>query len=454
MSKLIKANDPRSLADQSAERRFGVGLSVASVAAGGMIALDYLINDTDLVLDPTKPQQDGLWKIEEQLGFGTLSASGRRALTRGEDPVNFDPVPTIIPQDYWGACRLDGLFARTGESHHKQTQQRAGAKTQPLYADVRIDSKQLKAIWKPKAQWRRLWERRILRKPRVGDDLFDPMQTVQSSAPTTPASEHSELSSSGVSTIDKTAEEKRNAAGQADVDFFGSYVRGLEALAVELEGGSQSSSFLLQRQTRCDALYATVKNYLTANRARLGFDRWLRFSSAHPTEVFPKQDGWSEAQYQPWAKANRSARHLRDFLKELGEADGLPAPEALRATHVALLQSAERDRAAKYLTSLTEDEERFLDLFAAAAIPMVPGQTETYLANAVYQAGKRLVASGILTRNTSKDGKERFCLPDATSAAWSSSARPTRPKRECIDIDLGTVWGTGASGSGARGSSR
>ena len=142
---------------------------------------------------------------------------------------------------------------------------------------------------------------------------------------------------------------------QADVDFFGSYIRGFEALAVELEVGSPNGPFLQERQKRCDALYATVKNYLTANRARLGFDRWLRFSSAHPTEVFPKQDGWPDPRYQPWVRASRSARHLRDFLKELGEANSLPAPETLRTTYVASLESAERERIAKKLASLTED---------------------------------------------------------------------------------------------------
>jgi hypothetical protein len=158
-------------------------------------AIDYLVNDSTALLEQNpppevstfgpakgrvlawngKPQQDAGRKIEEQLGFGTLVAFGRSALTPGNDPINFDAILRTIPHDYWSVGGLHPLFARIDESAHAQTHLRSMAGGRPLYGDVKVDADQLKALWKPKSLWRRVWERRIQKKERIRDHLFDPM---------------------------------------------------------------------------------------------------------------------------------------------------------------------------------------------------------------------------------------------------------------------------------------
>lgn len=159
------------------------------------LAMDYLVNDSTATLrqnappeiatfgpakghvvsETGKPQQDALLKIEEQLGFGTLIAFGRRALVAGEHPHTFDPVLRVIPRDYWNNAGLNLLFARILEEDmdFAQTQLRFTTHGPLLYGDLRLDRRQVRALWKPKPLWRRLWERRILSRQRIRDRLFD-----------------------------------------------------------------------------------------------------------------------------------------------------------------------------------------------------------------------------------------------------------------------------------------
>ena len=179
---VLRANHPSNGAADSLQPNLPIARGV-----------DYLVNDSTAVLEQNpepevatfgpakgqliawngKPQQDALNKIEEQLALGTLSAFGRPALTPGDNPTNFDPILRAIPQDYWNVGGLHGLFARIDGSTYAQTYLRPTAQGQPLYGDVRLDKNQLRAFWKPRGFWRRLWERGILRKERIGDHLLD-----------------------------------------------------------------------------------------------------------------------------------------------------------------------------------------------------------------------------------------------------------------------------------------
>lgn len=106
----------------------------------------------------------------------------------------------------------------------------------------------------------------------------------------------------------------------------------------------------------------------------------------------------------------------------------------------------------KHLRSSSKDEMSFLYLFCIDELPMVPGKPETFLPNAVYNAGVGLVKHRILTHETTAEGLGRFCLTDMTRAVWDQSDRGMPLLKRCVDIDLHSVWGTGASGGGARGS--
>lgn len=151
-------------------------------------AVDYLVNYSTAVLEsnppphletfgPAKgrlvcevgrPQADALRKIEEQLGFGTLCAFGRRALDASlDDPSNFDSVLKIIPREYWDGGTLHPLFAPIHESAHAQTAVRSGSGGHALYARVMLDRTQLHRVWPRKPIWRRFWERVKRRKPRT-----------------------------------------------------------------------------------------------------------------------------------------------------------------------------------------------------------------------------------------------------------------------------------------------
>lgn len=251
------------------------------------------------------------------------------------------------------------------------------------------------------------------------------------------------------STISRKPLSASEEATQATAGFLARHVEGFEALVVELETDSPSKARLLEIQRRCEALYSAVKAHLTANRGRFG-NELLRFLGAHPTEAFDNSDDWVEARFSPWAKASRSARHLRDFIRELGMVTDLPSVEAVRASVAARLQSAEGERVKKCLASLTEDGQRFLDLFCLSELPMRPELPETWLANSVYQAGEALAQQRVLTRRDTADGKYRFCLTDATGRVWNDSGRKAPPVVQCVDIDGHAVHGTGASGSGAR----
>jgi hypothetical protein len=236
---------------------------------------------------------------------------------------------------------------------------------------------------------------------------------------------------------------------RATAKFLSDHVQGFEALAVELEGDA-SKARITEIQKRCEGLYANVKNHLTANRVRLNNANFLLdFLSVHPIETFPNPGGWSEDRYGPWRKARRSARRLREFVGTLGVPTDLPAADALRASVIAGLRSAEDEQVRKRLASLTKDEEHFLGLFALDELPMRPEKQETWLLHAVYNAGERLCFEKILTRTDTEGGKWRFSLTDATERVWNGNG--LRKPSKYIDIDGHAVCGTGASGSGAPG---
>jgi hypothetical protein len=99
------------------------------------------------------------------------------------------------------------------------------------------------------------------------------------------------------------------------------------------------------------------------------------------------------------------------------------------------------------LASVTPDELQFLGLFCGVGEPM-PGRQETYLANAVYQAGPRFVAEGLMTVRVSEDKKEHFTLTPMTYRAWLNSER-NQPNSKTVAVDPHMVHGTGSSGGGA-----
>jgi hypothetical protein len=160
-------------------------------------ALDYLVNDSTAVLeqDPPpavaafgpakgqvlvsrgKPHEDALKQIEQHLGLGTLTAFGCRAQAAGDNPGGgFDSIVREIPKDYWDVGGLHPLFARIPESAFAQTYLRSSGGGHSQYSDIMLDRKQLQTVWRPKSVWRRGWDR-LLRKPRIGDYLNDPMPT-------------------------------------------------------------------------------------------------------------------------------------------------------------------------------------------------------------------------------------------------------------------------------------
>ncbi|HYN83082.1 MAG TPA: hypothetical protein VES88_16500 [Gemmatimonadaceae bacterium] len=98
------------------------------------------------------------------------------------------------------------------------------------------------------------------------------------------------------------------------------------------------------------------------------------------------------------------------------------------------------------LALLTDDEQRFLDLFSVDTLPMKRGESDTYLDHAVYQAGKALVTKQVLNSVTVRPYVEKFCLSEEACRAWT---REPRWIQQCIEIPLAVVKGTLASGSGA-----
>jgi hypothetical protein len=121
-------------------------------------------------------------------------------------------------------------------------------------------------------------------------------------------------------------------------------------------------------------------------------------------------------------------------------------PEEVTFDHEFLFQeNAANSRAyriASKLGLLTDDQQGFLNLFCADTLP-TPGESQTYLDNAFYRAAFELVAEGILNSKTVRPSVEKFCLSEEMLRAW----RPDSGyKRQCVEIDLGAVKGTRASG--------
>jgi hypothetical protein len=101
------------------------------------------------------------------------------------------------------------------------------------------------------------------------------------------------------------------------------------------------------------------------------------------------------------------------------------------------------------LALLTDNEKEFLQLFRLDYLPMKADNPVTRLSRDVYRAADALVSSRILNRANVRDGVIRYCLPRETRRVWPF---PEGFKKDCIEIHLDAVEGTGASGGGASGS--
>jgi hypothetical protein len=107
--------------------------------------------------------------------------------------------------------------------------------------------------------------------------------------------------------------------------------------------------------------------------------------------------------------------------------------------------------AEKAMESSSEDQKKFLSLFSMVELPRVlRGVPATHLPNNVYRAGLELAASGVLLRQQTTDGKDRFSMTEALSRAWGKENGEIVILREYVDIDPLTVQGTGSSGGGSR----
>lgn len=97
----------------------------------------------------------------------------------------------------------------------------------------------------------------------------------------------------------------------------------------------------------------------------------------------------------------------------------------------------------------TPAERLFLDQFCGPEIRRDPDTSSTWLLYPVYRAGCELARRGLLRRGEEIEGVATFEIPAAALYAWRLHGPPPYPTRERLLLSLDTVFGSGASGSGA-----
>jgi hypothetical protein len=184
-----------------------------------------------------------------------------------------------------------------------------------------------------------------------------------------------------------------------------------------------------------------------------------RFLYADPT--FPAEkhfhgvlDRWRESHPSFAQVYSRLSKHA-DYETVLKPLEADPSAISFVNNH-GFRETVRSSRArviAYRLDLITDDEQQFLNLFMDdAPLAMQPEQRDTWLPNAVHRAADALVRDNILDRRTVRPGVERFCLTEPAQRVLSH--KDDGFKRTCVEVDLHAVFGTGASGSGAPGSSR
>jgi hypothetical protein len=143
-------------------------------------ALNYIENDSRETFPPPRTMtirgvsvpasgtqhQAALVRLNQRLTFGELDISGHREIVPQPAPRLYEEVRRKIDVEYWTIAQLHLLNCFHCTTQLPQTYILSGD-NHPNYYNLRMNRNQLRRVWPQKALLRRLWERWVLRKPRI-----------------------------------------------------------------------------------------------------------------------------------------------------------------------------------------------------------------------------------------------------------------------------------------------
>jgi len=227
------------------------------------------------------------------------------------------------------------------------------------------------------------------------------------------------------------------------------YMRAIDSIASEVELVANDAALDgLKREFQ--ELRKPAFQAVLHDAAFLPRSRGHRLIGPHPALSIARPIAWSEKRFDLWQRVAATVLHLQDFILEC---DVLLSRDAASEDEVALVRREKFDAllvaaASRRLSSATEHEQRFLELFTSDVVHFDPANSETWLSNDAYSAGQRLVQDRAVRVRRLSDVAEEYSLEPTVVGAWSMRQGVLGIRRTVVELSLNAVWGTGASGSG------